>query len=98
MPSAEARGARWRGGALQFGQTQASGGHAGWHAPRISGLGRAEDRRGGTGAMNGGVGTLLAVLLTVVALRLGQGVLMPLAVAVLVSFLLAPVVTRVERV
>jgi len=48
--------------------------------------------------MTRGLSTLAAVAVVVAALRLAQDVLMPLAVAVLVSFLLAPIATRIERI
>jgi predicted PurR-regulated permease PerM len=47
--------------------------------------------------VNSGLSTLVGVALVLGALRIAQDVLMPLAVAVLVSFLLAPLVKRIER-
>jgi len=44
------------------------------------------------------LGTLLAIILVIAALHLGRPLLMPLALALLVTFLLAPLVGRVERV
>lgn len=41
--------------------------------------------------------TLIAILAVIAALYLGQAVLMPLALALLVTFLLAPLVSRLER-
>jgi predicted PurR-regulated permease PerM len=44
------------------------------------------------------LGSLLAILLVIAALYLGRSLLMPLALALLVTFLLAPLVDRLERV
>nr|HQA44553.1 AI-2E family transporter [Phycisphaerae bacterium] len=41
--------------------------------------------------------TLAAVAIVTLALYLGKDVLMPLALGILFSFLLAPLVTRLER-
>jgi predicted PurR-regulated permease PerM len=45
-----------------------------------------------------GLALLVSGVVVVAALRLAQDVLMPLALAVLVSFLLAPAVSRIERI
>jgi predicted PurR-regulated permease PerM len=44
------------------------------------------------------LGALLAILLVIAALYLGRPLLMPLALALLVTFLLAPLVGRLERI
>lgn len=44
------------------------------------------------------LGSLLAILLVIAALYLGRPLLMPLALALLVTFLLAPLVDRLERI
>src|SRR5512134_4188004 len=44
------------------------------------------------------LGSLLAILLVIAALYLGRPLLMPLALALLVAFLLAPLVNRLERI
>jgi predicted PurR-regulated permease PerM/methylmalonyl-CoA mutase cobalamin-binding subunit len=44
------------------------------------------------------LGSLLAILLVIAALYLGRPLLMPLALALLITFLLAPLVDRLERV
>ena len=44
------------------------------------------------------LGALLAIFLVIGALYLGRPLLMPLALALLVTFLLGPLVSRLERV
>ena len=44
------------------------------------------------------LGTLLSIFLVIAALYLGRPFLMPVALALLVTFLLAPLVDRLERV